>query len=227
MPRVWLDDRLCKRGDLPDVCLKCGQPATDRVKKTFTWMSPWIYILLLFGALGLIIFLILAATMRKTVKAQMPMCERHRNHWKARLLLVLLGLVAVIGVIVLVVASLDSLPPGDVRDLLPLTIVAAILAWLIGAIVASLTSIRAAEINDARGLQLTGVCEEFIDAYEEAYGSRRAGRVDRAALERWEDRDERRPSGPSRPAERSDRYREEDEEDDRRRSKRDRYSDDY
>jgi hypothetical protein len=225
MAQVWLDDRLCKRGDLPDVCMKCGAPTPDRVKKQFAYMPPWSYVVLLFGVLGIIIFLVLVATLRKSVNAQVPLCREHRNHWLSRTLLVVFSLIGGIGLIVLVVVAMNSLQGGGVRDVLPLLIIAIIVSWLILAIVVSVTSIRCVEINDRQGVKLQGVCQEFVDAYRDEYDYDRPSRLDRDALDRW---DEPRPSRPARD-ERSDdrRYRREDEEDDRRRERRDRYSDDY
>jgi hypothetical protein len=223
MPQIWLDDRLCERGDLPDICLKCGEPTTDRKSKTFGWIPPATYIALLFGGLGVIIFLILAAVLRKTVHAQVPMCERHRNHWLFRTLLIVGGLVVGIGLIILSVALGDSLPPGDERGILMLVgILGPIVGWIILAIVVSVTAIRALEIRPERGLKLGGVHQDFIDAYQRDFERGLSGPLDRGAMERWQERGRTRPSGPG-----GNRYRGEDEEDDRRRSSRDRYRDDY
>jgi hypothetical protein len=227
MPKVWLDEDLCRTGDLPDVCLKCGQQTTNRVKKTFAWMSPWIYVALLFGAIGMLVFLILAATLRKTIKAKVPMCDEHKRHWLIRVLLVLGSLVAVIGMIVLVVAALSSAPPGSAgRDLMPLLIIAPIVAWVILAIVVSVTAIRALEIRADRGLHLAGVSQEFVDAYKEEFDRNLSSRVDRDALDRWSERRPSRRPEPGRDAEPGDRYRGQDQEEDRRRTTRDRDRDD-
>jgi hypothetical protein len=223
MPNVWLDERLCHHGDLPDICLKCGQPTSNRVKKTFNWNPPWIWVTILAGLLP---YVIVAAVTRKTITARLPMCDQHKGHWWKRILLVVAGLLGVIALIVLVVVVLDEMGPGNkgiAGPILGLMIPIAFLAWVVMAIVAQVTAIRAAEIDDYRGLKLAGVCREFIDAYREDYEPS-PGRMDRRGLERWEDREPRRP----RPARDDDRrYRGEDEEDDRRRSSRDRYRDDY
>ncbi len=235
MAKVWLEERLCNRGDLPDVCLKCGRPTTNRVKKTFNWNPPWVWITLV---AGLLVLLIVVLVTRKTIHARVPLCDEHRGHWWKRTLLIVLGLFGAIGVTILIVVAIDSMGPGnDAAGLLGLLIPVVFLAWLIGTIVAQVTAIRASEIDDRRGLQLTGVCQEFVDAYREEYDDRRPGRIDRRALEYWDDRE---PPRRARPVSDDDRrYREEDEddrprrryrddEDDRRpRRDRDRYRDDY
>jgi hypothetical protein len=137
---------------------------------------------------------------------------------------VLLGLLGAFGVMIGTIVVIANLGPGndEVGGLLALLIVAGFLAWLIMAIVLQATAIRPVEIDDRRGLHLTGVCQEFVDAYREEYGDRPL-RVDRRATERWDDRRSRDEDEADDRRRRSrDRYREEDE-DERRPPRRDRY----
>jgi hypothetical protein len=218
MARVWLDDRLCERGDLPDVCMQCGNHTTNRMRKTFHWTPPWVLVTIL---AGLPIYVILAIVLRKTVRAEVPLCDAHKRHWLYRTLVILLGLLAAIVLTIVIAVIVGNLPPGNsVRDVLPFSIFLVWIVWLVGAVVATRNAIRPLEIQDNRGIQLGGVCREFADAYreheDEVFEASRRRRADRAALEHWNEREPRRPSG------RGDRVRREDEEDDRRRTSRDR-----
>src|SRR5947209_3408531 len=89
--------------DLPDVCMKCGAPATLRKRKQLSWYPRWVYFLLL---VHILVFAIvaLATTKRRTVSA--PLCDEHKNHWMWRQLVVFLGFAAV--VILIVAAAIIS-----------------------------------------------------------------------------------------------------------------------
>ena len=63
---------------LPGFCVKCGNPATHRVKKTFYWHTPWLYVLALFA---LLIYAIVALAVRKKLTMEVPLCDAH---WQAR-----------------------------------------------------------------------------------------------------------------------------------------------
>ncbi len=222
MATVWLDTELCESGDLPDVCLKCGRATSSRVRKTFSWLPGWVYLFIL---AGLLVFVILALILRKSVTAHVPLCQEHKNHWLYRALGIVLGLFAAIGWVVIAAILMGSLPPGsDLNALLGLSILGALLGWLIAAAVVSTTAIRAVEISDRRGLKLNGVCRDFVEAYrdfEEGFEDvRRPRRVRHDAEERWSERRRGRP-------EERGRYRGEDDEDRPRRPKRDRPGDEY
>jgi hypothetical protein len=78
MASVWLKRRGWQDGDVPDVCMKCGRKAYDRVQKTFLWMPGWVYVLIL---AGLLIFAIVALCVRERRTTSLPLCEEHKNHW--------------------------------------------------------------------------------------------------------------------------------------------------
>jgi hypothetical protein len=223
MAKVSIEKRLCRTGDLPDVCLKCGQPATNRVKKTFSWVPPWVFVLIL---AGLVVWLIVDVIMRKRITAHLPLCDVHKGHWRNRMLLILLSLVGWLALLIGVSVLLYStLPPNHPLHVLGFLLgFVGVVAWLFLVAIATQTAIRAVEIHDRYGLKLTGICQDFIDAYDEEWERDRPMSLDRAVLERW---DERRASRRDREERGGDRYRGEDEDDDRRRSSRDRYREDY
>lgn len=87
---------------LPHVCVKCGQPASKRLKQTFFWHEPWIYLLIL---AGLLVYIIVALVLRKKATVDMGLCEHHASRRSTLLwtfwLLCLLGGISFVGGIAL------------------------------------------------------------------------------------------------------------------------------
>ncbi len=83
---------------LPDVCLVCGQPAQERVNRTFDSSPGWAALLLLAGFIPGVIALMLTS---KSMRVACPLCPQHRSHWSRLtwvagagwLLIILLGAV--------------------------------------------------------------------------------------------------------------------------------------
>jgi uncharacterized paraquat-inducible protein A len=70
-----------EEGKLPFYCMRCGEPASIRRRKRFSWCPQWVLVLVVFFTLpGIIVALIL--TKRMIVLA--PLCANHRNHWRWR-----------------------------------------------------------------------------------------------------------------------------------------------
>jgi len=66
---------------LPPFCLKCGRPAVpEPLRRRFSWHQPWIYVFLL---IALLLYAILAATLSKRMTLDLPLCEAHREKYKA------------------------------------------------------------------------------------------------------------------------------------------------
>jgi hypothetical protein len=134
MDTVELERREAEKGALPAVCMRCGQPATFRCGKLFKRV---------FG---------------KEIEYRIiaPLCNKHRNHWFWRDLLIPIGLV------VAVIAGCAGIWTG-------IGIIAglALLSfWGVSTAVAYSTSIRAQEITDT-SLTLSGVSPAFVDALRE------------------------------------------------------------
>lgn len=68
---------------LPPYCVKCGQPATQWVKKNFSWHAPWVLVLVL---LNLLIYLIVALAISKRQKLDVPLCDAHYRKRRTQLL---------------------------------------------------------------------------------------------------------------------------------------------
>jgi hypothetical protein len=68
-------------GQLPPVCVVCGNEAEGTKVVKFSWTPSWILLLWLFGLLPGIIGHLLAT---KKMTVPLPVCGRHRGHWSAR-----------------------------------------------------------------------------------------------------------------------------------------------
>jgi hypothetical protein len=208
--------------ELPDVCMRCGAPATTFKKKQFAWHPPWVVITILAGLLVYVI-LALVLTQRRTVAV--PLCDRHRHHWLMRGLLIVFSLVGalVLGIGTLVAGS--ALAQGPNQDAFigigVVVLLGGLLAWIVLVAVAQHTAIRPTKI-DHRETALANVSRDFVNAYQELL-DRRDRALDRRNLDRWEDR-RRRADDRDRYDREEDggRYRPYDDEDGPRR-RRDRY----
>jgi hypothetical protein len=161
-------------GDLPPVCMCCGEPATVLRAKNFSWHPDWVYLLLL---LGLLPCLIAALIVTKRMRIRAPLCEEHKNHWLWRNWFAYGGLTGIfflgVGVIALMLTWDD--PQGQMSGLFGLLCFGLLglgLAWLLAAFVVQNLGIRPIEITD-RTITLRRVAPEFVDAVREEREYRR------------------------------------------------------
>jgi hypothetical protein len=211
MASVRLGRYEAEDGDLPPVCMRCGEPAEEYRRKQFNWHPQWVYILLI---AGLLVFVIVAVILTKWMRIRAPLCPAHTNHWLWRTLVVLLSLLLLVFLAIASIFLLSALErqPGrqHLFGFVCLGVVVLAVIWLIATIVIQMTAIRPTEITD-RDITLTGVSVEFVDAYRNRRRRRR----------RPDEEDDY-----DRPARRRPRY-EEDEDFYERRPRRRRDEDDY
>jgi hypothetical protein len=184
-------------GELPMVCMRCGDPASVVKSKKLSWYPRWILVLILLGVPGLVIMVILALALRKSAWLQAPLCERHQGHWNMR------GAVTWIGTILVVLIcagalfafiALERRPRPGSADLSPLLCIGSLalfVVWLIVLAVMQSTQIRPDEITSTHIL-LNGVSDEFVQAVEDAEIERRV-RLRQMQVEDEEERETRRP----------------------------------
>jgi hypothetical protein len=73
-------DLIVPRGAaLPANCVKCGAAAERPWRKKFHWHSPYIYLIILFN---LLIYVIVALIVRKSIELNVPLCETHHGDRK-------------------------------------------------------------------------------------------------------------------------------------------------
>lgn len=162
MGAVWLDEAGWKDGDLPAVCLECGAPAPDRVRKTFVYTPRWVYATLL---VHLLLMVLLMYFTRKQFRSRVPMCSRHKKHWRKRDLWIFLSLVVATTLAGLAVAMLIRI---DDKRLIPLyagVVFLCLVGWVIAFAVIHAGTIRLTAFSN-RSIRLTRVSPDFVDAYE-------------------------------------------------------------
>jgi hypothetical protein len=145
-----------ERKQLPELCMRCGEPATTHKSRNFAWVPPWVIVTIVAGLLP---YIIVAAVLTKRMRVSVPLCDAHKNHWRIRSLIILLAFVAILALVGLDVAF------GD-KDFVAILIIATLIAgfgWLVLVAVLQTTAIRPTEITD-RSITLRGVAETFSDA---------------------------------------------------------------
>src|SRR6266478_3526907 len=90
---------------LPDLCMRCGEPATTHKNRNFSWYPPWIGVTIL---AGLIVYVILVAVLTKRMRVSVPLCDAHKNHWSIRVMIILLSFVALLALVAMDIALSQS-----------------------------------------------------------------------------------------------------------------------
>ena len=73
---------------LPSVCMVCGEEATRRVNKTFSYTPEWVGFLYLLGFLP---GLVAAQFTTQEMRVSCPLCTDHQNHWRKLTLVASMG----------------------------------------------------------------------------------------------------------------------------------------
>lgn len=182
MASIRLTRKEAEYGPLPHVCMRCGSPTDDWVKKDLSWYPKWAWLGVLGGLLPLLI-LILVFTKRARLNA--PLCSKHRGHWWKANLISILGLLAVVGYIFFMIVFADSRPRPSETTMTVVVVgfVVLLVAWLGTLIYFAATQIRAVKIDDY-DVSLAGVSDVFADEldkmldeedYDDKYDIRRNG----------------------------------------------------
>ncbi|MBC8025435.1 MAG: hypothetical protein H7Y89_05565 [Steroidobacteraceae bacterium] len=107
---VWRDGKwlvMDVDATLPHRCVKCNAPAVMPMKrKVLYWHHPAIYLLLLFW---IVIYVIVAAIVRKTIKLEVGLCEEHR---RARQNALIIGVIGMFGSIPAAMGLAELDQPG-------------------------------------------------------------------------------------------------------------------
>jgi hypothetical protein len=144
-----------KGASLPPYCVKCGSSETTMVEKTFSWLNPWYYLLLLLG-FGILLIVFVYLIFGKKQKLSIPLCGFHRQYLRR---LKITGTVLLVGCVP--VGILSSALIGE-PDGASWGILVGILAMLGGLIAVHLQSpLQATRIDDDRAT-MKGACEAFL-----------------------------------------------------------------
>jgi hypothetical protein len=89
--------------EMPDVCIRCNEPAHGyRLKRNVWWHSRWIYLLIL---AGILIYAIVALIVRKKAFVNIGLCGIHRKQRRNAILVSLA--VAIVGIVMAITVSSD------------------------------------------------------------------------------------------------------------------------
>ena len=139
---------------LPPFCVKCGQPATDKpVVKRFSWHPPALYLLILFA---LLIYVIVALVVRKTVCIGVPLCAHHAQ--RRKVWVTLAWVLPVVGIAdAFVLPRLFNMDPGWIVLLVVVFILGGLVIWAIAG-----NPIRPQSI-DTFSAEFSGFCDAFLE----------------------------------------------------------------
>jgi hypothetical protein len=145
---------------LPPPCVKCGAPANGKpVNKTFSWHHPALYLLVLAGVL---IYLLVAVIVRKSMRMSVPLCARHAQRRSTAVTLAwVIPLVGVADAFVLPRFGIDG---GVVAMITLAMVVTGIVMWAIVDY-----PIRPKSIDRYRGV-FTGCAEAYLQQFPSGRG---------------------------------------------------------
>jgi hypothetical protein len=178
MASIQLTRREAEEGDLPDVCMRCGAPATVRKRRMFVSHPLWVYVLLPIGYLP---YVIVAAIMTQRVRCYTLFCGRHKNHWLYRALFIWGAFVLMIALIVgsfAVVISMETQLKKSTDAFVGILCFGSLglmFCWLISIPIMQLTAIHPGDVTERR-LTLKRVSPTFVDAVRDYRERPRAGK---------------------------------------------------
>jgi hypothetical protein len=161
MSVVQFNRQRVRKQDMPPLCLRCGAAATVTVDKTFSKSQGWTTLLWFVGGppavfLGALIF-------RNRLQVPVPMCDRHRNHFRWQTRLFWGGLAASTIVFAMGLALLSVMPANrEAWAMAPFGTFFGL--WLLAYMVSSFTGITAATVDDNEAV-VVGVSPRFVSAY--------------------------------------------------------------
>jgi hypothetical protein len=160
-------------GDMPDVCMRCGEPATVIKRYRFVWHPFWCYLLI---PMGLLIYVILAAVLTQQARIHVFLCDRHKRHWLVRTLAVWGTFLSLLIIWPAAFAMTSALiRPGSSSNVLGFLCIGSLVslvAWLISIPIIQWTAIHPTEITE-RTVTLTRVCPDYVDALADHRARRR------------------------------------------------------
>jgi hypothetical protein len=152
-----------EKGDLPQICMCCGAPATVRTKQIFCSGADWVMTIL-----GAVVIRHDISDMTNRTAVWTCFCERHGSYWAKRRLLVVCSLAGMVFLPFGGLTFLSTIELGGADLLMQLWIasVGLLIGWIILTVSVYRHTIRATEVT-VSSITLTGVCEEYFQAVED------------------------------------------------------------
>ena len=156
----WRDGQVLvtrRDADLPDFCVKCGEPAVEMKRRAYYWHHPALYLL---AFCALLIYLIVAIIARRKATVTVGLCQQHRRR---RLTGVAVGWGSAVAGVVIAIA-------GGAYDSCGV-MVAGLLVFLVGIITGMfMARVLYAERIDKDFARLKGCGEAFLAMLPEFHG---------------------------------------------------------
>jgi len=152
MPNVTLSRYECTGDLLPPVCTVCGEPATEKIERKFSWHPQWSELLIV----GALIF-------TKRMSVRLPLCAHHASLWRRRNQVALIGMLVVMVLAAAAIAYVQLVPESNLSGWLCVGTMLFLCAWVMGCQIAQSRDARATKITD-RSLKLTNVHARFVAA---------------------------------------------------------------
>src|SRR5947199_8440156 len=76
-PQAWRDGKrvvVLRNGELPPLCVKCGDLGVEQVTRKLNWSSPWLLLLVL---LALLLYVLVALIVAKRSRVTIWLCAKH------------------------------------------------------------------------------------------------------------------------------------------------------
>jgi hypothetical protein len=138
--------------ELPGACVRCGRPASHRIKAKLSWHSPWAYLAIL---VNIIVYAIVAVIVRKTITLEVPICDEHKAQ-RRRFLWIGAGSLVAAAVLPFAAAAADQ------GALIALAIMVPLITAIVFFFKARLLTPR---FIDAEIAKVRGPCEAFLQQF--------------------------------------------------------------
>ncbi len=140
---------------LPPICIKCGQPASGKpLVKVFSWHHPALYLVILAGVL---IYVIVAMIVRKTIRVAVPLCPHHRQ--RRSLWVTLAWVLPLVGIADAFILSRFDFDPGWIALITISLVLAGLIIW------AAVANPMRPRSIDAYRAEFSGLCDAFLDQF--------------------------------------------------------------
>jgi len=141
--------------NLPPMCVKCGRPAAGApVNKTFSWHRPGWYLLIF---VGLLIYVLVALAVRKSIRIGVPLCAEHAQ--RRSLWMTLAWVLPLAGIADAFVLPRFDIDPGWIVLITVTLLLAGLVIWAVAG-----SPIRPQSIDDFRA-EFSGFCEPFLEQF--------------------------------------------------------------
>ena len=158
-------------GQLPEVCMRCGAVSTQKLRHTFSWHAQGASSLNhAFGLVAVLVGAVVKGAFSKHMVVCVPLCEKHKDHWSTRSLLLwgyaLTMALVYLGTGMLLFGNRNNGQHESETGTACLVTIFLTFVWVFLIRVVEHTAIRATEITES-SISLTGVSRKFVEGLDQ------------------------------------------------------------